>query len=525
MAMNEVVHIDTTAGGRQRDASFEAGAPIPALELSGFGFAYPSCAPVFDAIDWSVASGSFTLLVGSTGCGKTTLLRSIKPEIAPAGDRAGQLLVFGHEPAQAKGYEATLEVGYVSQSPRNQLVCDTVWHELAFGLENLGLANNEMSRRVAEVAHFFGIEPWINRKTAELSGGQAQMVNLAAVLAMRPRLLLLDEPTAQLDPVASKNFAHALFRINRELGMTVIVATHEPEIMAEYATDCVRMAGGTLVEQNRHEFSSNVNDWPQACEKARSWLQSQRVGNGGLSAAGKAAGLRMTDVFMRYERDGDWVLSGFDIELEQGKINAVVGGNGCGKSTLLRVVAGVAKTERGRVESPLRSSQVLLPQDPKTLFVCDTVAEELDEWRASCGYGQDEVDGLLADFGLADRKGNHPYDLSGGQQQLLAFAKILLTRPRLLLLDEPSKGLDARAKTIVAAKLRSCADAGATVVMSTHDLPFAALLADRVGMMFDGKCACLEPADDFFQGNLFYRPTPDGFSRMLASLADGGRER
>ncbi|MDD5894202.1 MAG: ABC transporter ATP-binding protein, partial [Coriobacteriaceae bacterium] len=207
-----------------------------ALELEDFGFAYPESAPVLSHLDWEVAQGSFTLLVGSTGSGKTTLLRCAKPEISPAGTRSGMLRVFGHEPERASGYDATLEVGYVSQHPGNQLVCDTVWHELAFGLENLGLAPEEMSRRVAEVAHFFGIEPWIAQKTAELSGGQAQIVNLAAALAMRPRLLLLDEPTAQLDPVASKNFAHALFRINRELGMTVVIATHEPEVMASYAT-------------------------------------------------------------------------------------------------------------------------------------------------------------------------------------------------------------------------------------------------------------------------------------------------
>lgn len=490
---------------------------VPALEFERFGFAYPGGPPIVNDLSWIVPAGSFTLLVGATGCGKTTLLRCVKPEISPAGTRRGTLLVFGSAPAKANDSDATLAVGYVSQSPHNQLVCDTVWHEIAFGMENLGVSNAEMSRRVAEVAHFFGIEPWIDRKTADLSGGQAQMVNLAAALAMRPRVLLLDEPTAQLDPVASKNFAHALFRINRELNMTVIVATHEPEIMADYATDCVLMEQGSLSACNLSDYASNVGEWPQVSRAARSCLNRCRAGERG---GDDAVALAFHDVFMRYDRDDDWVLTGFDVSFERGGIHAVVGGNGCGKSTLLRVAAGVAKTERGRVERPLRSSQVLLPQNPKALFVCDTVAEEMREWQSGCGYTQEDVDGMLADFGLLDRKDYHPYDLSGGQQQLLALAKLLLTRPNILLLDEPSKGLDAQMKAIAAVKLLRCADRGATVVMSTHDLPFAALVADDVAMMFDGACACFEPTDSFFQGNLFYRPAPDGFSRFLASLED-----
>lgn len=502
-----------------------------ALELEDFGFAYPESAPVLSHLDWEVAQGSFTLLVGSTGSGKTTLLRCAKPEISPAGTRSGMLRVFGHEPERASGYDATLEVGYVSQHPGNQLVCDTVWHELAFGLENLGLAPEEMSRRVAEVAHFFGIEPWIAQKTAELSGGQAQIVNLAAALAMRPRLLLLDEPTAQLDPVASKNFAHALFRINRELGMTVVIATHEPEVMASYATNAVRLGPEGLAPCSLEVFEGTAAGWPQVRDRASAWLDCQRANRQGGDAVSPHVGrtcepvITLDDAFMRYTRESRWILSGFDATFAAGRIHAIVGGNGCGKSTLLRVVAGVFKLERGKLVSPQRSSQVLLPQDPKALFVCDSVQEELAEWQPGCGYTQADIDRLLVEFGLSDMGQRHPYDLSGGQQQLLAFAKVLLTKPRLLLLDEPSKGLDARAKAEVASKLRACADDGATVVMTTHDLPFAALVADTTYMMFDGACACAQPTGEFFEGNLFYRPVPDSFSRLLAawSAQEDGR--
>ena len=479
-------------------------ASVKAIEARGFAFRYPESTASIGPLDWTVEEGAFQLLVGATGSGKTTLLSSCKPAIAPAGERAGALRAFGRPVDELDAREAAATVGYVAQSPENQIVCDSVWHELAFGLENLGVEQDEMRRRVAEVAHFFGIEPWFRRSVAELSGGQKQMTTLAGTLAMQPRLLLLDEPTAQLDPVAEKNFLHALFRVNRELGITVVVATHAPEAMAEYATDTVELREGTLIRCFE----------PRAGVSAFRRSESVPVAPASAQDDEAAYAVSLHDIHLRYARDADWVLRGCDLRVTAGSIHAVVGGNGCGKSTLLRAIARVVKPERGRVENCLAARQALLPQDPKTLFVCDTVAEELREWQANCGYDNAAIDGVLARFGLDARVSNHPYDLSGGQQQLLAFEKLLLTDPDLLLLDEPTKGLDAPSKLLVARTLCDLAQAGATVVLATHDLTFAALVADAATMLFDGEAVCTEPAAAFFAGNLFYRPTEDAFSRL-----------
>lgn len=204
-----------------------------------------------------------------------------------------------------------------------------------------------------------------------------------------------------------------------------------------------------------------------------------------------------------------------------GTIHALVGGNGCGKSTLLKVIAGVAPIERGRVENSLAQSQALLPQNPKALFVCDSVEEELCEWQQACGYSDADVKRIAAQFNLASRMTHHPYDLSGGQQQLLAFAKLLLTRPKLLLLDEPTKGLDSHTKQSVARALLALARNGATIVMATHDLPFAALISSGSTMLFDGENAATQPSADFFTDNLFYRPVNDAFARRWVNHQDG----
>ena len=461
-----------------------------ALAYDDVTFRYPgSHGDVLSGVSMAVPAGAFVLLVGGTGSGKSTLLSLAKPQIAPAGDRAGQVRVFGRPVDDLDGAEAC-EVGYVFQDPDNQIVCDSVWHEMAFGLENLGTPQGEMRRRVAEASYFFGMGPWFHSDTDALSGGRKQLLALASTLVMQPRVLLLDEPTAQLDPIAARNFLHALFRVNRELGCTVVVATHEPELMADYATCAFELVDGAVrAVENLGRFK---------CEAAL-------AERGALCDANAPAAVSARGAWFRYGRDDDWVLRGLDLEVRQGEVHALVGGNGCGKSTLLALIAGARRAQRGEVRSAI-SAKAMLPQDPKALFAEERVDEELMEWAHIGGYGADEVQAMMGELGVADRADLHPYDLSGGQRQMLALGKLLLVHPRLLLLDEPTKGLDRAAREHVAGMIEAARRDGVTVIVSTHDLAFVRRVADRVSLMFDGELACTEPVGEFFRNNLFYRP-------------------
>lgn len=506
---------------------------VCALEMRGLSFTYPGLShPVLRDVSWRVPVGAFALLVGGTGSGKSTLLSLAKREIAPAGDRAGEVLVFGRPTDALSDEDAARSVGYVFQSPDNQIVCETVWHEMAFGLENLGTPQDEMRRLVAETSYFFGMDEWFHRETDTLSGGRKQLLALASTLVMKPRLLLLDEPTAQLDPIAEKNFLHALFRVNRELGCTVVVATHAPRAMVDYATCAFELVDGRLrdvgdLDAMRRREALFV-DARTSAERDGAACGGVR-GDSGLDAGGRCPGhaegrprpgardggvpggtrgepaVELERAWFRYERDSGWVLRNLDIEARRGGIHALVGGNGCGKSTLLSIMAGVLKLQRGSLRAP-RQRRAMLPQDPRALFIAETVSDELMEWSRAAGYGRSDAEGMLARVGLKGLGDRHPYDLSGGQQQLLALGKVLLVRPELLLLDEPTKGLDLASRRIVARLLDDMREEGASVVMATHDLDVVEQLADTVSMIFDGEVASTAPAKEFFRGNVYYRP-------------------
>lgn len=497
-----------------------------ALELKGLSFTHAGATEeVLRGVDLDVAQGSFALLVGDTGSGKSTMLSLVKPQIAPAGSKQGSVRVFGRNVEDLSNEESARTVGFVFQDPDNQIVCDSVWHEMAFGLENLGVPAAEMRRRVAEAGYFFGMGDWFHSPTDALSGGRKQLLALASTLVMQPRLLLLDEPTAQLDPIATKNFLHVLFRVNRELGCTVVVATHAPDLMADYATCAYELRDGSVREiedlaelkkgcdlegvcGRRQGRSGSVSDAPAESMADIERPAGQRRGGSLLSGVrtgfSSAPAVDARGVWARYERDADWVLRGLDISVATGEVHALVGGNGSGKSTLLALMAGVRRANRGALRV-IPTKKALLPQDPKALFACECVEDELMEWTGIGAYGAAEAQAMLSRLDLASCAERHPYDLSGGQRQLLALGKVLLVGPQLLLLDEPTKGLDRTARKEVARLVDEVRRGGATIVMATHDLEFASAVADRMSLLFDGEVACTEPVDEFFRNNLFYR--------------------
>ncbi|MBQ3339893.1 MAG: ATP-binding cassette domain-containing protein [Atopobiaceae bacterium] len=454
-----------------------------AVEIAALSFSYPNAdRPVFEDARLAIEEGAFAVLAGPTGSGKTTLLRLLKPEIAPAGTIAGERRVFGRDVAGLTVRESAETISFVFQDPANQIVCDTVWHELAFGLENLGIPTDEMRLRVAETCTYLGIGPWFRMRCEELSGGQQQVLALAAALTMRPRLILLDEPTSMLDPVTEKEFLALLFRANRELGTTVVVATHKAGIYQSYATESWRIEGMRIERVGFDELMqprAEVAEQPVREESTRAVL--------------------LDDVWFRYRRDGEWVLRGFDLAVAEGETCALIGGNGSGKSTVLSLIAGIGKPQRGRSANRLAASQAFLPQNPKALLARETVAEELGEWASTCGYGDAEIAGALERIGLSGKQSSHPYDLSGGQQQLLALEKLLLARPRLLLLDEPTKGLDASAADAVVLRLEEARDGGTAIIVATHDLSLVRRLGASVTLLFDGQASATLPCAAFFE--------------------------
>ena len=475
------------------------------VEVRGLSFRYAGESavdapePVLRGVDLVVDEGAFCVVTGPTGCGKSTLLRLLKPEIAPRGIAAGSIALDGVEllgdaGPSPRGCEASRAIGLVAQDPEAQIVCDTVRAELAFGLENLGVPAQDMSRRIAEAVGFMGLDGWMHCRTADLSGGQKQLINLAAVLAMRPRLLLLDEPTAQLDPHSRRRFLEVLGAVNRELGCTVVMTTHAPELVEPLATQ--RLELGRLPEAVAFRDSMRMSAAP-----AESPLPPR---------------IEARECAFRYDRSEPWVLEDASATLHPGRIHALLGGNGCGKTTLLKVLAGICRPQRGKVKAAKALRRAFLPQDPKALFACDSVADELHEWHARFGYAPEDERRVAARFGLEAMLGRHPYDLSGGQQQQLAIAKLLLSKPDVLFLDEPTKGLDAGSAAQVTRVVRALADEGAAIAVATHDTAFVRVAADDVSLVFDGMVACTLPAPAFFEDSLVYDPaTP---ARLFGAL-------
>ncbi|OKP66116.1 hypothetical protein A3842_29920 [Paenibacillus sp. P3E] len=551
-------------------------------------------------LSFTVEEGEFVVLLGPSGGGKTTLLRHLKRELAPVGKVSGMIAYKGRPLSDLPAELAAGEIGMVFQNPDAQIVMDTVWHELAFSMENMGYPPAVMRSRLAEIAGLFGLEPLLYRPIHELSGGQKQLLNLASVLLLQPKLLLLDEPTSQLDPVAAREFIQTLHRLNEELSVTVIISEHRLEEVLPLADrvllleegelrfqgtprDFVRQAGKEPDSTHRAYLptasrlflalqpdagSAPMESIPLTVREGKRWLHSldgiaagkdTNAASGGdgsavhtsRTLAGTAEGFRAhedpasplspagasrtvpapsnelllgcREVTFRYTKDGVEVLKKLSLSLYRGELLAIMGGNGAGKSTLLHVMNGLLKPQRGRVTLGKGITSGFLAQNPLLYFSYDTVQEELKQMAEYAGLpgerAEREISRLLEIFQLENLLLSHPHDMSGGQQQKLALAMVMLLSPDILLLDEPTKGLDPGAKERLAALLGDLRSRGVSIVLVTHDVEFAARYASRCAMLFDGGITSEGAPAEFFSSNYFYTTVVNRMVRDLLPQA------
>ncbi len=525
------------------------------LTIKDLTFSYPNAeTPAVDGVSLSVRSGEFLVLCGQSGCGKTTLLRQCKPQLAPNGVKNGEILFEGIPLSELDERKSVSEIGFVLQSPEHQTVTDKVWHELAFGLENLGCDTPTIRRRVAETASFFGIQNWFHMDTSELSGGQKQLLHLASVMVMQPKLLILDEPTGQLDPIAASEFLASLDRVHRELGTTVILTEHRLEEALSLATRAAVMQNGRLLccgsvpeigaelkAQHHPMFLAmpaamriwgsveSGSDCPVSVNEGRTFLTEYtakhpvqaRTDKSRASVGGGDVRVCVSDAWFRYGKELPDVLKNVSLNARAGELFCILGGNGTGKTTALKLLAGLKAPYRGSVKTNGRVC--LLPQDPQTLFVKKTVYEDVSDALSDSDLPKEQrAEALARIWKLCRLNGlerRHPYDLSGGEQQRAALAKLLLRNPDILLLDEPTKGLDAQFKTEFASILQELLRTGVCVIMVSHDVEFCAQYADRCALFFDGAIAAQGSPSEFFSGNSFYTTSANRIARGILPQA------
>jgi energy-coupling factor transporter ATP-binding protein EcfA2 len=539
------------------------------LSCEHVSFCYPRQTDnAIEDISFSIGEAEFVVLCGQSGCGKTTLLRHFKKNQIPFGTGSGKLYYRGSDLETMDDRESAARIGFVGQNPDTQLVTDKVWHELAFGLENLGVPGEQIRRRTAEIAQYFGMESWFRRPVSELSGGQKQLLNLASVVIMQPDVLLLDEPTAQLDPIGTGRFLDTLRRLNRDLGTAVLLSEQRLEEVVPMADRVLIMHQGHLVadavpgqcaakleayERDHNEalpiasaMPVAVRVWkachyrneassPVSIRQGKSWLADhvRKTGQTGepiksavsdrhpchtAKRAVSETALFVDRLCFGYQKD-QRVLEDFTMRVPKGMLYAVVGGNGSGKSTALKAIMGICKPRRGKVKAAGKIR--FLAQNPKSLFTELTAAEELMAMLLpeNGGAGLKEADRtqrvgeMLSYLELTAQREQNPMDLSGGQQQRLALGKLLLTEPDILLLDEPTKGLDGAFKEKLAEFLKDLCSKGKTVVLVSHDMEFCARYADQCGLLFDGQLISEGETRAFFRENVFYTTAAQRMSR------------
>lgn len=534
------------------------------FEIENLTFYYPTYKekPSLNKVNLNIEKGEYITICGRSGSGKTTLLKHLKTVMTPYGEGTGKVFFEGKNINDVDLREQSTKIGYVMQNPDNQIVTDKVWHELAFGLESLGINQKEIRLKVSEMASYFGIQSWFHKKVNELSGGQKQLLNLASIMAMQPSVLILDEPTSQLDPIAASDFLNTIRKINLELGITIIITEHRLEDIFHVsdrvvvmdkgmiiANDSPRNIGKFLRIKNNQMFVSMPSpmqiyygaegrgECPLTVREGRSWL-SKEFNNKELTVTSIVENeeeeitgdivLELKEVWFRYEKDSPDVLRNLSFQVPKESIFAIVGGNGTGKSTTLKLICNILKPYRGKIfingrkiekyktEDLFKENLAMLPQEPQSLFIKKTVKEDLLEMLSRKERLDEskimEVSEICEITDLLDR---HPYDLSGGEQQRAALAKILLTSPKILLLDEATKGMDNFFKIKFAEIMNKLKKRGVTIIMVSHDIEFCAKYADYVSMFFDGSIITTNTAHKFFSKNNFYTTAANRMSRHL----------
>lgn len=543
------------------------------LRVDGLKFSYPNqLKKALNNINFSIDEGDFVLICGESGCGKSTLLRHLKPELSPHGQVSGDIYYYSQKINDYSSKQLASEIGYVLQNPDSQIVTDKVWHELAFGLENMGLDTQSIRLRVAEMASFFGIQGWFRKNVNDLSGGQKQLLNLASIMAMQPKILILDEPTSQLDPIAAKDFIDTLVRINKELSTTIIMTEHNLEDIYSVCDKVIVMEDGKVIcndtnykvvdilsgDKNHKMFKSlptpskiynQLNGYLECASKSpltvkdcRQWLNDSMdevtitklddtETEINIDEKDREIAIELKDVYFQYNKISEPTIRDLSFKVYKGEIYSILGGNGTGKSTTLSLVARQRKPQRGKIfinniemkkynnKSLYENNLALLPQNPQSLFVFETVREDLEEVlilkNKDREYIDKEVKRVSKLLDIEHLLEHHPYDLSGGELQRAGMAKVMLLNPKIILLDEPTKGLDAYCKEEIGKMLMKLRDMGVTIVVVSHDIEFSARYSDRCAMFFDGSIVSEGTPKEFFIGNNFYTTVSNRIARNI----------
>jgi energy-coupling factor transporter ATP-binding protein EcfA2 len=509
-------------------------------------YRYPGAElPVLQDLSLQIREGEFLLVIGPSGAGKSTLLRCLNGLVPHfyGGTIAGQVTVDGRDPLALGPKGMASAVGFVLQDPEAQFVVDKVEDELAFAMENQGLAPIVMRKRVEEVLDQLNIAHLRQRSVNTLSGGERQRVAIAAVMTLQPQVLVLDEPTSQLDPQAAEEVLDTLVRLNQDLGLTIVLSEHRLERVVQYIDRILYLPGqgqSPILDEPRAVLSQ-VDLTPPliTLAKALDWSplpltikEGRRFARQFARSRAKSAGhdsclsnlqspISITVQGLGYSYNGHPALQDVSLEVRQGEFVALMGRNGAGKTTLLKQLVGLLKPDQGQVQIADPKAEQLMdtrrvateeiirvvgyvPQNPNALLFNDTVRQELDFTRRGHGLEPSDYGPLLGTMGLTGHTEHYPRDLSVGERQRVALASILVAEPQILLLDEPTRGLDYQQKTALVGFLQHEKVRGRTIVMATHDVELVANCADRVVLLGDGQVVVDGPARQVMSESLVF---------------------